>query len=172
MAGMKTVPPDILDKIAAYIRQRWLYNPLTGVVSGRGGKPLGTVSRAGALVAPAYVGGAPHSVLLHRAAWMLQTGEWPIHEVDHANGDRLDNRWCNLREATRSENRTNLAGATAKGRLRGVTPHYNRFKAQIKRPGDKAPTYLGLFATEQEAHDAYCAAKRALHPFNPEQRKP
>jgi hypothetical protein len=43
----------------------------------------------------------------HRLAWLYMTGEWPTHEIDHINGDRVDNRFCNLREATASENRWN-----------------------------------------------------------------
>jgi hypothetical protein len=42
-----------------------------------------------------------------RLVWLYQTGEWPTHEIDHVNGDRVDNRFCNLREATLTENRWN-----------------------------------------------------------------
>ena len=44
----------------------------------------------------------------HRFAWLYQTGEWPRHEIDHVNGDRRDNRFANLREATHAQNNTNV----------------------------------------------------------------
>ena len=44
----------------------------------------------------------------HRLAWLLQTGEWPMNCIDHINRIRDDNRWCNLREATRSQNSHNV----------------------------------------------------------------
>ena len=43
----------------------------------------------------------------HRLAFLYMTGKWPTKEVDHANGNRSDNRWQNLREASHSENQCN-----------------------------------------------------------------
>ena len=35
------------------------------------------------------------------------TGKHPEHEIDHAGGDPSNNRWVNLREATRGQNSQN-----------------------------------------------------------------
>jgi hypothetical protein len=35
------------------------------------------------------------------------TGDWPSEQVDHVNHNTADNRWANLRPATRSENNIN-----------------------------------------------------------------
>ncbi len=167
---MRTVSPERAALIADYIRAHWHYHPITGQIKGRSGRVIGSKNN-GALVAPVYLfDGTKTTVLLHRAAWLLMTGDWPPITIDHEDGNRTRNVWTNLRPATRSEQRQNLAGVTAKGRLRGVTPYYRKWKAQIKKPGDRAPTYLGLFGTEAEAHSAYCEAKARLHPFNPQQR--
>lgn len=43
----------------------------------------------------------------HRLIWCMVHGEFPKHEIDHINQLRDDNRICNLREVTRSENTRN-----------------------------------------------------------------
>ena len=45
--------------------------------------------------------------MAHRLAWFYATGKMPENEIDHINGDKSDNRFCNLREATRSQNSIN-----------------------------------------------------------------
>lgn len=59
----------------------------------------------------------------HQIVWLLKTGKWLSREVDHKNTKRRDNRWCNLRKATMTQNRANsrrrkdnTSGATSRER--------------------------------------------------------
>jgi hypothetical protein len=46
---------------------------------------------------------------VHRLAWFFMTGKWPPKgkDVDHKNGDGQDNKWTNLRLASRGQNNHN-----------------------------------------------------------------
>jgi hypothetical protein len=44
----------------------------------------------------------------HRLAYLWMTGKFPLDQTDHINGNRKDNCWANLREATKTENMRNL----------------------------------------------------------------
>jgi hypothetical protein len=103
--------------------------------------------------------------LAHRLAWFYVTGKWPSDQIDHVNGDRADNRFVNLREATNIENahnrqrrRSNKSGYT------GVRAENKRWLAEIKV--NYKPIRLGLFDTPEEAHQAYLAARQKYHPFS------
>lgn len=57
------------------------------------------------------------SYYAHRLAWFYVHGEWPKFDIDHINHNRTDNRLCNLRQATDSENQQNqkLSKANSSG---------------------------------------------------------
>lgn len=99
----------------------------------------------------------------HRLAWMLTHGVKPAGEVDHINGVKTDNRICNLRDVPKAVNMQNIRSARSACGLLGVHLHkpLGKWLAQISIGGVKK--HIGVFATPEEAHAAYVAAKRQYH---------
>ena len=97
-----------------------------------------------------------------RLAWFWMTGAWPKNEIDHINRDWSDNRWANLREATRSQNTMNMSVASrSKTGIKGVWFVDGRYRAEIMRDGKRH--YLGRFKTKEAARQAYIDAAEKLH---------
>lgn len=146
------------------------YDPETGVITWRVTTNSRAMagSRAGCKHCAGYVqihiDGRKY--LAHRLAWLIIHGEWPLEHIDHINGIRNDNRKINLREASRAINMQNqrrpMAGNTS-GFL-GVSWFVRDkvFAAQIWIQGKKK--HIGFFNDPSEAHQAYLAEKRKLHP--------
>lgn len=109
----------------------------------------------------AWVDGRSVKTYLHRVI-LNPTGSV---EVDHINGDRLDNRRSNLRPCTRADNNA-AARRTRKGRsskFRGVTwaKDKQRWQAQIGYRGKNI--ILGRFAAEEDAARRYDEEARKLY---------
>ena len=135
------------------------------------GKPAGWLDSKGYRVVTVSKDGVKQKVFAHRIAWAMTHGCWPIDQIDHRNGDGLDNRISNLREATHSENSQNKAVSATGGTVFDwATPRLKRrFRAYIKV--DKKQIWLGTFLTREEAHAAYLAAKAKHHTFQPVPRE-
>ena len=88
----------------------------------------------------------------HRIAWAIYYGEWPEGEIDHINGDKLDNRICNLRAVSAAENMKNLrTPATNSSGVMGVSfvSRINRWRAYIRVNG--RATHIGYFMSKEDA---------------------
>ena len=155
-----------------HLRRVLIYDPHTGLWKWRqGGKGRPKV--------PDWMPGTPMKVgylsiaidrlayYAHRLAFLYMTGEWPAEQMDHIDGDRTNNRWSNLREATGSQNKYNTGVRVHNTTgARGVyRTKDGRFVARIKI-GDKRVN-LGSFSSLELASEAYekKAAKEAFGLF-------
>lgn len=102
-------------------------------------------------------------ILMHREILSAPDGV----RVDHANGNRADNRRSNLRLCTHAENMRNRAVSKSNGLgLKGVYCEMRRgrpmrWRAQIECNNRRFR--LGLFKSPEAAYAAYCAAAKRLH---------
>lgn len=102
--------------------------------------------------------------LAHRLAWLYMTGTFPDNHVDHINGDRADNRWRNLRQATRSENICN-SKLRSNNRLgfKGVSKESKGAKYRIRIEKNGKCHNLHGFETAEIAHEFAMLMRETLH---------
>jgi len=100
---------------------------------------------------------------LHRAIYAMMTGSWP-HEVGHDDGDGLNNRWENLSDVTRTQNRMNIRRRQPRSLPIGVSLVGGKYYANIGFKTKKY--YLGVFKDLEGAASARRAAevKFGFHP--------
>lgn len=145
--------PDrfVLDEV----KKRVSYDPLTGYVFWKDGKNTGkqiTNLSADGYYRLKILG---KTYYLHRVCWFLHYGFWPVETLDHINTNKTDNRLCNLRLATSSQNSANrpLAINNATG-YKGVC--YNKTaKKFLARVGANPRINIGYFDTAKDAAKAY-----------------
>lgn len=112
---MTPIPhPSDLQKLLRYEPETgklfWMPRPVEVFASPRHARTFATrLEGKQAFTAPHCAGyfqgnTGGHVLLAHRVIWAVVMGEWPESEIDHINGDRSDNRWSNLRAATRAQN--------------------------------------------------------------------
>lgn len=137
-----------------------VYDPFSGKFFTKEGHQFGSYKGK---YARSFIDGK--QVRLHRYAFYLMEGKWPTEEIDHINGNTLDNRWVNLRKCSSGDNRKN------KGKYSNNTSGYKgvsvtRYKdkiyygAFIQNEGEFK--YLGRYKTAEDAYEAYKKAAKDL----------
>lgn len=161
------------DLTAWYVRSILDYDPNTGVFRWKRRSDVGEWwnrryegAIAGRTTEGHYVGIAIHKRFYqaHRLAHLYMTGEWPDVGVDHRRGNKRDNRWDEIRPASKSEN-----GSNAKRRSdntsghKGVAWYARKGKWMVRINIQKKPVFLGYFADFEQACAAYKEAATRLH---------
>lgn len=140
------------------------YDPETGVLThlvsrgkGKAGEAAGKINKAGYWETRVFNRLFP----VHRLAWLYMTGMLPEKPVsiDHINGIRSDNRWCNLRLATYHQQTWNTgAHHHNQSGLKGAWPckATGRWLSMIDHDGKRV--WLGRHDTPEQAHAAWVEA--------------
>lgn len=100
----------------------------------------------------------------HHLAWLYVHGVMPTHQIDHIDGNAMNNAIENLRDCPQSTNMQNLRSARKDNKLGllGVCErHDGKFIAQIAKGGFYK--FIGVFDDPHVAHQAYLETKRKLH---------
>jgi len=160
MKNIKTISVEDLKENLSYDENTGLFTRLK-VLSNR----IKFTKRVGVVKESGYIHISINSTRFaaHRLAWLYMTGEMPKEFIDHINGDRADNRFCNLREVSNTENIQNQTKAHkgSKTGFLGVYAEGKKFFARIKVNG--VIHHLGTHDTAEQAHQVYLEAKRRLH---------
>lgn len=141
------------ERPLAFFRTVWACRVWNSVYSGK--EAFTTVSTSG------YKAGGIFGVryAAHRVIWLLTTGAWPVNNIDHIDGDRANNRFGNLRDATNTENMRNakLRSDNTTGVL-GVSwdSYKRRWRATVTLNGKSKE--LGRFHSFEQAVAAREAA--------------
>jgi hypothetical protein len=178
---VKPLPAIVLD----YISRTFKYDPNTGVIFGKAGKPVGYRVKDGpdrflirlsiSVPLPEYERCSLQTTArAHQVAWYLSYGVWPTTIIDHIDGDGTNNRLSNLREATPAQNAYNRTRRSAV--RNGTDTHDSQYKGVRKANAktDKGLPWrsvivhhgkfisLGSYATEWEAAEAYNTKAKEL----------
>jgi hypothetical protein len=98
---------------------------------------------------------------MHREILGLKRQGGRAQQADHANGDGLDNRRCNLRICSSAQNNANKKKWTGASSYKGVSWSASRCRwmaqlgAGLHASGKQAVRFLGRFRTQEEAAYAY-----------------
>ena len=143
------------QKCKLAIERGYTYDPETGLIYNRFGKIVGR-NHFGYIKIALYLNKKQYNLMAHQFAWYFINKEC-VEQLDHINGIKDDNRICNLRTVTCQQNSFNRT--TAKGY--SFKAKKNKYESSIVL--NNKYIYLGLFNTEEEARQAYLAAKQIYH---------
>ena len=96
--------------------------------------------------------------MMHRVIMNAQANE----QVDHINGNTLDNRRCNLRLCSHGQNIVNRKTSKSNtSGYKGVSKSGHKWLSNISFDGKRV--YLGVFETKEKAAQAYNQAATKYH---------
>ena len=153
-----------------YLKSLFNYNPDTGLFSRliarnykhKVGEIAGTISSKGYI----HIGIDKKYYKGHRLAWLYVYGVLPKNQIDHINGIKTDNRLCNLREVTNSQNCQNKSEFNSKSKvgIKGIDFKNNKYRVRIGI--NYKSIFIGQFKNLEDAKKALKDAVLKYHPFN------
>jgi len=145
------------EKIKLAIDKGFTYDSNTGKIFGVRGKEIKRTIN-GYICFQVYNGNKPYILYGHQLAYFIKYNKI-VDYIDHINGNKSDNRICNLREVTHQQNQHNNLHTNTKGFT--YNKRSNRYRSYIKLNNKQIS--LGCYDTQEEAHQVYLKAKKIYH---------
>jgi hypothetical protein len=100
----------------------------------------------------------------HRLAWLYVYGNFPSKLIDHINGNKSDNKLCNLRECSNDENQWNakISSRNLSG-VKGVHWSNNKDRWIAKLSIHGKIKHCGSFKDIESAKNAIIKFRESLH---------
>ena len=145
------------QKCKLAIKRGYTYDPETGNVYSRLKKQVTHKDKYGYIRISTTISYRNNiSIYAHQFAWYWVNKEC-VEQLDHINGIKNDNRICNLRPVTHQQNQFNKLTTNGYSFIEKSKKYRSRIML------NKKDIHLGYFNTEQEARNAYLAAKEIYH---------
>ena len=158
----------MLHKVLSYedIDELLSYDKENGKIYQKKNRPKIAVGSEAGTVTPfgyRYVQLFGRKYPIHHLVWLFETKSFPKKFLDHKDGNRLNNKFSNLREVTKKQNNENRGKQkNNKTGFKGVSLNakLQKYVAQIQHNGNTV--YLGVFKTPEEASLVYQSAAKEL----------
>jgi hypothetical protein len=142
------------------VRDAFEYDSESGMVFFKGTKNEAGKVKANRRTSYRYLSLKGKTLLAHRVAWALCNGEWPSGQIDHIDGDGLNNAIDNLRDVSHAENQRNQRlHIKNKSGFRGVHQEKRSGKWVAMIWVGKKRKHIGTFSSAALAAEARRAAE-------------
>lgn len=145
------------------LRELLDYNPITGIFVWKRARGLNLVGVRAGCITPRggqclnkfyyKIGVDNHRYYSHVLAYLWMTGKYPEKELDHEDGNGLNNKWSNLRLSEHAENgrhRNDLNRNNSSG-YAGVSYHTGAKKWRARIMVDGKEIHIGFFNSKEDA---------------------
>ena len=149
----------ITNKVLEYISDNFKYHKDTGLVErfdlAEGVNRFGCLSKSTAHRSYLRFSVCDKKLYAHRIAYFLMENEMPTGEIDHIDGDGLNNKWANIRNVSHSENAKNQKkNINNKSGMVGVHLDTVNSKWYAQITVNKKPIFLGRYKEKGLAESA------------------
>lgn len=157
--------PKFID--SEIVRSLFEYSAATGVLTLKKSRGMGLRYKAGSSVGSLHECGTKRSkkhylrtmingsyIYVHRIIWVIMTREQPL-DIDHIDGDGLNNKWENLRSVHHSVNGKNQkTHSTNTSGISGITYRKDSGKWRARITVDDKSISIGTYRDKQDAIQA------------------
>ena len=146
----RVITQEVLHKVFKYDPETGvLYNRIDRSSTAKKGEVAGSLVKTTGYWQLHFFGKV---IAMHRIVWLYHHGKWPNYEIDHIDGNPLNNRIENLRDVVKRQNKLNSGkGVNNSSGCVGVSWNKKHEKWEAYIYSNYKKIKLGYFTDKQDA---------------------